>query len=346
MLVQNIKSFGITVGAAIAVMAVFLGGTSLPARAESMDARLARIERDIDTLSRSVFKGEKPSTVLATSAQATLNAAQDLQNQFDARITQIEQDLRDLTNKTEEQGHTITQLNQSISDLVGRVSALEQKLSAAGASALSVSSGNAGASAITGGTGTTGGAPLVTTGPPSTTGASHTGITTSSPLPTPTEPNGPAPANSPTVEPMGTLSTNAATGDTSVATNDPTFMYENALELLKQRDYGLAEKSLTEFLAQNPTHTLVPNAKYWLGEAYFAQNKFDAAARIFAEGYQKYPKGPKAPDNLLKLGLSLAATNKTADACVAFKQIGKDFPNGATAMKTRAASEIKKLKCP
>lgn len=294
------------------------GMAGAPAYAESADARLSRIERDIDTLSQSVFKGQNPRAILSSGA----HAAQELQNQFDARVTQLEQDLRDLTNKTEEQGNTIRQLNESISNLVSRLSALEQKTVSPPTSIIPSS----------------GMAPVVSTGAAVST-------TTSGPLPVLADPNGAAPANSPTVQPMGTMTTNASTGEPSVSTTDPTFMYENALELLKQRDYVLAEKSLTDFLAQNPTHPLTPNAKYWLGETYFVQGKFDDSARVFAEGYQRYPKGTKAPDNLLKLGLSLSATNKIPDACVALKQIAKDFPNGATAVKTRAASEIKKLKC-
>ncbi len=313
-----LKKSVLSVGLFALLMTGAFGAGVPKAHAESADARLSRIERDIDTLSRSVFKGQNPRAVLSSGA----NAAQELQNQFDARITQIEQDLRELTNKTEEQGNTIRQLNESISNLVSRLSVIEQKSVSAPTSI--VPSSNT--------------APIISTGTATPAAAGS--------LPVLADPNGAAPANSPTVQPMGTMTTNSSTGEPSVATTDPTFMYENALELLKQRDYALAEKSLMDFLAQNANHPLTSNARYWLGETYFVQGKFDDAARIFAEGYQKYPKGTKAADNLLKLGLSLAATNKTPDACVALKQIAKDFPNGATAVKTRAASEIKKLKCP
>ncbi len=323
--------FGMRSGIRCVLCAGVLLGTMLvsPIHAETMDTRLSRIERDIDTLSRSVYKGEKPGHALASGVAA----AQEIQNQFEARISQIEQDLRDLTNKSEEQGNAVTQVNRAMTDMVKRLSTLEQKQNGSAVAPLSGSVTSSGPTPVASmAPSLNGTAPIVSTG-------------VNTPLPILADPNGAAPMTSPTVQTMGTLETSPSNTEPSVSTTDPTFMYENALELLKQRDYPLAEKSLIDFLAQNPNHTLTPNAKYWLGESYFVQNKFDAAARVFAEGYQKYPKGAKAADNLLKLGLSLAATNKTPDACVALKQISKDFPNGATAVKVRAESEIKKLKC-
>ena len=54
-----------------------------------------------------------------------------------------------------------------------------------------------------------------------------------------------------------------------------------------------------------PNDPLAGNAQYWLGETYYVRKDYKNAAAAFAEGYQKYPKGPKAADDLLKLGMSL-----------------------------------------
>ena len=51
-----------------------------------------------------------------------------------------------------------------------------------------------------------------------------------------------------------------------------------------------------------------------LGETYYVRGDFPNAARAFAEGFQKYPKSGKAPDNLLKLGMSLQAQGKPEQA--------------------------------
>jgi tol-pal system protein YbgF len=289
---------------------------SEPAQAQSdMESRLTRMERDIETMSRTVYKGEAPpaGTIIgAGSAAANL--------QTEDRINQIEQDLRELTGRVEEQGNSIVQirnqLDRTLADLQMRVAGVEQRLGIAPA------------------------IPPGTTPPQSPTPAID-GSIPATPMNLPPAANEPAPATSPTVQPLGT------TVDAPVGTppSDPMQAYENAIALLKQRDYVVAEKSLEEFIRTYPGHDLTQNAKYWLGESYFAQNKYDKAARIFAEGYQQYPKGPKAPDNLLKMGLSLAALGNTADACVALQQIGKEYATGANAVNTRAKAEIKRLKC-
>ena len=50
---------------------------------------------------------------------------------------------------------------------------------------------------------------------------------------------------------------------------------------------------------------LASNAYYWLGETFYVQKNFQKAAISFAKGYQKFPKGNKAIDQLFKLALTL-----------------------------------------
>ena len=66
----------------------------------------------------------------------------------------------------------------------------------------------------------------------------------------------------------------------------------------------------------------------------------------FAEGVQKYPKGSKAADNLLKLGMSLQQLNQKKDACTAFNQLITKFPEASASVKRRADTERKRLNCP
>lgn len=121
--------------------------------------------------------------------------------------------------------------------------------------------------------------------------------------------------------------------------------YEAAFSLLKKGQYNSAQLRFEEFLKANPNHMLASNAKYWLGETHYVRGEFPQAARIFAEGFQMYPKGAKAPDNLLKLGLTLDALDKKKDACLALAQIGKAFPSGAGSVSSRANQEIKRIGC-
>ena len=58
-----------------------------------------------------------------------------------------------------------------------------------------------------------------------------------------------------------------------------------------------------------------------------------------------YPKSAKAPDDLLKLGMSLARANQKQNACVALAQLDRRFPASRGAIKERAAAEKKRLGC-
>jgi tol-pal system protein YbgF len=114
---------------------------------------------------------------------------------------------------------------------------------------------------------------------------------------------------------------------------------------LKQADYPAAEEALKSFVRQHSNDSLAASAQYWLGETYYARGNYAEAASVFAEGYKRYPKGAKAADDLLKLGMSLARANEKQKACVAFAQLDHEFPNPGSTIKDRAKDEKKKNGC-
>ncbi len=121
--------------------------------------------------------------------------------------------------------------------------------------------------------------------------------------------------------------------------------YENAFAFLKNEQYEQAEKGFKSFIQNFPKHALLGNAKYWLGETYYVRGNYDVAAKVFAEGYKQFPNGSKAPDNLLKLGMSLAGMGSVKDACTAFMQVKDVFSAGAAPVLRRAEQEINRLNC-
>jgi tol-pal system protein YbgF len=121
--------------------------------------------------------------------------------------------------------------------------------------------------------------------------------------------------------------------------------YNAAFGLLKQADYPAAEEALKTFVAQHPKDPLAGSAQYWLGETYYTRGRYAEAASAFAEGYKNYPKGTKAADDLLKLGMSLARANQKQSACVAFAQLDHDFPNPGSSIKEHSLAEKKRLGC-
>jgi len=137
----------------------------------------------------------------------------------------------------------------------------------------------------------------------------------------------------------------AATQPYALPGATPDEQYQYAFDLLRQNKYGDAEQALGTFVEQNPDHPLAGNANYWLGETYYVRQDYQNAAITFADGSQKYPKSGKAPDSLLKLGMSLAALGETADACLALAELTERYPNASGSVKQRAAKEQAKNGC-
>lgn len=121
--------------------------------------------------------------------------------------------------------------------------------------------------------------------------------------------------------------------------------YRFAIAELRQARYDRAAEAFREFLRRHPQGRFAGNAYYWLGETYYAQQNYRQAAIRFADGFKKFPKHAKAPDNLLKLGMSMAHLKKTKEACASWAELKRRYPSAPGYVKRKAAQERKKLGC-
>ncbi len=126
---------------------------------------------------------------------------------------------------------------------------------------------------------------------------------------------------------------------------DVSLIYQEGLDALKANNNDLAEEKFSLILTKFSSDKLAGNAQYWLGEVYYGKKDFTKAAVAFAKGYENYKNGPKGPDSLLKLGMSMRELNKKDEACVAFVNLPKEFPKAAEPLKVKAKAEADKLKC-
>ena len=125
----------------------------------------------------------------------------------------------------------------------------------------------------------------------------------------------------------------------------PDDLFLRAEKSLLQLQYSDAENGFKEFLAKYPDHNLAGSAEFKLGETYFAQQDYTSAAKAYLAGYKQFPKGRRAPDSLLKLGLSLGRLGQKDQACAALGSVGDEYPN-AVDVKKRAQAEYKRAGCP
>lgn len=138
--------------------------------------------------------------------------------------------------------------------------------------------------------------------------------------------------------------TSANTTDTeNFAT--PREHYTYAFRLLNQTKYEEAAKAFDSFTKKYPKDPLIGNAYYWQGETFYIRRDYVSAADSFRQGFETAPEGPKAPDNLLKLAMSLDALQRTKEACVVLEQISAKYKQAATKITEKATKEQKRMGC-
>lgn len=304
-----------------------------PAQAQStreLNGRINRLENEVQTLSRAYFRGEEPPAGALSGSGVSARANADTV----VRLQQMEKELSALRGKIEEQGYEVRQMREEMrrvnGDMTLRIEDLEKRRGGAVNNTPNDSGNDSGR------------LPIATppqpqpeqSGQSSAQGVSGSGGS-----------NYQWQSGSVQSGNLGSYTQSPSTGEISAKADLAAATYENAFSLLKGNQYEAAEKDFEIFLQQYPNHVLAGNAQYWLGETHYVRGDFDNSARIFAEGYQKYPKGAKAADNLLKLGMSLSALGKKNDACVALAQVAKEGFKGAGPVLRRAEQESSRLNC-
>lgn len=237
---------------------------------------------------------------------------------LEIRMTQLEQDLRAVTGRLEEVSYQLRKLDERLSkvasDMDYRLSQLKPAAGGDGSNAAAQGGGASAGVAAGGGAATPGQTPSEDASPARGGGAPSTGA------PTPSQ-------------------------TANLPPKSPREQYARAFSLLEKRNYQEAGDGFSEFLKANPNDPLADNARYWLGETYYARGEYARSAEIFLDSYEKNKTGPKAPDTLLKLGLSLSGLDKKKEACASFREISRAFPNAPESVKEKAGQERKRLGC-
>ncbi len=125
----------------------------------------------------------------------------------------------------------------------------------------------------------------------------------------------------------------------------PKKQYEFATSFLKVGDYSTAERAFREFVLSNREHELAGSAQYWYAETFRIRQLYTDAASAYLEGYQKYPKGKKAPINLLKLGVSMVQIGEKDQGCKMINGVELQYPNANQSVIQKAKYESKKFEC-
>jgi tol-pal system protein YbgF len=309
-------------GALVAV-GVLIGGFALDtgAYAQSsadVNARLRRLERDIRDLQSETFKkgpeGAQASAVPLPPEPPSTEPAQQMPDlgPMMRRVDELESSVTRLTGQMEELGHKIDQLATQAERLQKQMEFDATQRANAQVAAPPPASDQLASAAPPPGAPTLPGA-----APPAPTAPGVLGqIPAGSTLPTPA----PAP--------------------------DPKREFDTAMALLSRAQYDDASQAFRKFTEEHPEDERASAALYWTGDiAYSAKKDYPTAARDFAELLKRYPTAPRAPDSMLKLGLSLFELGQMNEGCAALAALPAKYPQASPAITTRARNERRDAMC-
>lgn len=311
---------------------LFAAGPAQAQSTGSLDDRLQRMERDLQMLQRDVYGESRPTPPpVDWTAGEPRDVPRDALGRMDVRLSQLEEELRELTGLVEETRFRIDRMAERLDtfsrDAEFRFQELEQRIGGGGGQPSAAPAGN---SAETASPASEGGAAARAGGGEGVLGTLPAEDLERLPEANNAPGQGGAPRETAAVLPPDT---------------DPQEQYQHAFRLLRGGDYDRAEQAFRSFLDRHPDHGLAGNAKYWLGETYYVRGDYERAAITFLEGYQDYHEGNKAADSLLKLALALRSLEKTQEACAALGRLESEFPDASASIKRRAEAERQRLAC-
>jgi tol-pal system protein YbgF len=125
------------------------------------------------------------------------------------------------------------------------------------------------------------------------------------------------------------------------AAGDDQAAYNAAFEKLKGGSYADAITGFQDLMTRYPSSSLLDNAQYWIGEAYYVTRDYDQAAKAFRTVGERWPASRKAPDALLKLGYTQFEQKHLTAARATLQQVVARFPD--TEAARLAQERLRKL---
>ena len=287
---------------------------------------IEKLQKDIKTLEKAVYSGSlELNNNSNSSSNFTMNeSSEDVLTRHLLKLSEIENQFQELTNKFEEINFKLDKLSNRMSKAQADNQVRFQDLEK---STLSVNNSNE----IKDKNNT-----LPGSSQPQDLGSVSYKDTSTNELTQKTQ----------SIDTTSSIITETFVSEEKILPNDsPDKQYEFATSFLKVGDYSTAERAFREFVVKNPEHKLAGNAQYWYAETFRIRQLYTDAATAYLEGYQKYPKGEKAPINLLKLGISMVQIGEKDQGCKMINGVEKQYPKAKQSVIQKAKYESKKFEC-
>ncbi len=308
------------------ILNFFINQTSL-ADSHNIYETLETIKKDIKTLERAVYSGSTEINNESTGSSNFDNNSEDVLTRHLLKLSEIENQFQQLTNRFEEINFKLDKLSNRLSKVQAdnqiRFQDIETNLSS-GEGTKKITKKLIDENALPG------------SSTPQDLGSISYKDTETNETTQKIE----------SVETTASIVTETFQAEEKILPDEtPDKQYEFATSFLKVGDYPTAERAFREFVLSNPEHMLAGNAQYWYAETFRIRQLYTDAAAAYLEGYQKYPKGEKAPVNLLKLGVSMVQIGEKDQGCKMINGVEKQYPKANQSVIQKAKYESQKFEC-
>jgi tol-pal system protein YbgF len=116
---------------------------------------------------------------------------------------------------------------------------------------------------------------------------------------------------------------------------DESAVYGEAFAAMKAGRYEEAARGFQTYLAKYPRGPRADNATYWLGEAQFVQQQYDAALKSFQD-VASFAESRRLPDALYKVGLSQYELKAFKNARTTLGKVISTYPDADAAKQAQA----------
>lgn len=145
------------------------------------------------------------------------------------------------------------------------------------------------------------------------------------------------------LEPAVPVAAAAATGEGAPASGgarsaDPVAeskAYESALNLFKAGKYKEAAVAFDNFVAEHPDSDMAPNAQFWLGNSWYAQQQCKPAIDAQLVVTTRWPDSARAPDAMIAIANCQRDWGNVAAAKRTLGNVIEKYPNSQAAAQAK-----------
>ena len=130
--------------------------------------------------------------------------------------------------------------------------------------------------------------------------------------------------------------------DDLVPVQEETDLYKQALTLFEESRYAEALEIFSELIISYPDGSFAPEAYFWSGELFLAQEMFEDAKISYQNVANQFPDHPRSQDSLFKLAEIFRIEGDLESAISLYDRVINEFPDtGASQLSKKSKENLK-----